>query len=687
MSEQDIFIRQEDFDRLEQAIQDYQEGRIDHNSLVAERLMLGTYGQWQEGLCMVRSKLPGGRVRPHQLLGYAEGLENITCLENVHITTRQDIQYNNVPLEETPALLRLLAKHGITSREACGNTVRNVSGCPMAGFCPREHVDVMPHIDATARYLIRNPLTQSLPRKFKISYSGCEADCAQGAIQDLGIVATRKEGREGFKLLAGGGLGPHARQAVVLEEFIEEEALLPAIEAVLALHDKYSDRARRSRSRIKFLVERFGVDEFVRKFREEYARTSAAFDNARAPRGEWRQAREDALVCGHGAPRQVMPQHQPGLYAVPIDVPGGDLTAQQLRGLCALLEREGHSELRATQDQNFIVFNVPEAGIEPLADGLKELGLGLPRAGTNVVACPGTRTCQLGITSSRTVAKMLDGGSHDLTIRVNGCQNTCAHSEIADIGFFGKGKRHFGKLIPSYAIRLGGSGLAGGAFGFPGPDIPAARVPMAVKRIQEAFEEGRAEDESFFSWSRRQGAGYFEELLADLTQVREFELSMLQRDHGESAVFRVQSSGVGECAGAHTDPLDKLLLDIAYERNLRDAFAAKSKYKDAAESLANVFALAGQALLIAAGAEDTTPDESELAQALAKALPDDNEVAEGFAGLYEQFADWRTGLDELVYPGLVEKADAWLKSARLLCRTLQARRKEQERKKSAQEVA
>jgi len=673
--EADKYIKQEDFDQLEEALQDYLDEKIDHNQMVAERLQLGVYGQWQENLCMVRSKLPGGDVPLSYLLGYAEGLDEIDCMETVHITTRQDIQYNDVPLTQTPKLLRLLATHNITTREACGNTVRNVSGCPMAGACQREHVDIIPYIESTAAYLVRNPLTQSLPRKFKITYSGCEADCAQGAIQDLGFVATRNsEGQPGFKVLAGGGLGPQSRQAIVIDEFLPEELLLPASQAVLAMHDKYSDRKRKSRSRIKFLVERFGPEGFIEKYREELERTVAAFDTDLAPAGQWRQAQEDAAICGHGAPRQVTAQHQADLFAVPVHVPGGDLTASQLRGLHKLLTEQGYTHLRATQDQELIVFNVPEQGIPALVEGLKALDLGLIEPGTDVVACPGTTTCQLGITSSRVVAKMLDGGPDDLVIRVNGCQNNCAHSDLADIGFYGKGRRHFGQLIPTYAIRLGGCGMAGGDLAFAGPEVPAVRVPVAVKRITDAYAEQREEDEKFSTWSRRLGPDYFDKLLQDLTQVREFELPMLQRDHGDSAVFKVQSTGVGECAGASIDPVDKLLLDIAYERNLRDAFAAKRKFREAAESMDNVFSLVGRALLIAAGAEEVSPAEDQMVAAITTALADDPAAAQAYADRYAQFTEWAGELDELLYPGLIEETDAWLKRARMSCRTMQASR-------------
>jgi sulfite reductase beta subunit-like hemoprotein len=684
VSKSDIFIRQEDFDHYEQVLQDYAAGEIDHNRLVSERLLLGVYGQRQDGLCMLRTKLPGGRLQPRQLLGYAEALETFVPGGAVHLTTRQDIQFNDIPLAQTPALARHMASHGVTCREAGGNTVRNITACPMAGVCPREHVDVTPYIDGVARYFIRSPLTQFLPRKFKITFSGCEADCAMGQIQDLGVIAVRNEGRPGFRLLVGGGLGSKPRQAVVLEPFIEAWQLLPAIQAVLVLHDKHSDRERKGRSRIKFLVEDFGEAGFIERYRAELARTSAAFDADAAPSAEWREATEGD-VCGHGAPRQIAPQHQAGLHAVPIQVPGGDLDAGQLRGLAGLLERLGHDHLRVTQDQNLLVLNVREADMGPLRQGLEALNLGLPQAGGDVVACPGTATCQLGITNSRLVARLLNGGKADLSLRVNGCQNNCAHSDVADIGLYGKGRRHFGKLVPTYALRLGGSGQAGGEFAFAGPDVPAARVPAAVERVGQAYHDDCQDGEAFSTWSRRKGTAYFKGLLEDLTQVQEIELAMLQRDHGDSTVFRVHSVGVGECAGAQVDPLDKLLLEAIYERNLRDAFAAKRKFEEAGECLGSVFAITVQALLSAAGAGGAQPVRGSLSGALATALPAEDGLLRAFSDLMEAFDAWRQESDELLYPELAEQADAWLKRARRRCRQLQAAR--QQTAKAAQQVA
>ncbi|MDF1528652.1 MAG: nitrite/sulfite reductase, partial [Sedimenticola sp.] len=216
-------IDSKDFDDYDQHLQNFLQGSLDPHRFVAIRLNLGIYAQRQDGMCMVRAKLPGGRMTPNQLLGFAEAAEKHSGTDSVHITTRQDIQFHFVPLEKTPALQRTLGKYGIATREAGGNTVRNITGCSLSGACPAEHVDINAYIDLTANYFIRHPLTASMPRKFKISFSGCESDCANGLVHDLGVIATRKEGRPGFRLLAGGGLGGKPKEAILLESFIDED--------------------------------------------------------------------------------------------------------------------------------------------------------------------------------------------------------------------------------------------------------------------------------------------------------------------------------------------------------------------------------------------------------------------------------------------------------------------------------
>jgi sulfite reductase (NADPH) hemoprotein beta-component len=271
-----------------------------------------------------------------------------------------------------------------------------------------------------------------MPRKFKISFSACESDCAQGMMHDMGIIAVQNGTNFGFKVLAGGGLGHKPHEAIVVEEFIEEKDLLLVMEAIISLHNRYSDRVKRAKARIKFLVDKFGREGFIEKYHEELERTRAALAKQEYPKGEW-NAGTDGKIPGIGAPRRLFEQKQSGFYVFPISVPMGNLNAIHLRGLAEILETFELNEIRTTQDQNMILTNIEKAKIDALRSAVSALGLGEPQTGDNVVACPGTSTCRLGITSSTVLGPKLSGGEHDLKIRVSGCHNGCAQPETGDI--------------------------------------------------------------------------------------------------------------------------------------------------------------------------------------------------------------------------------------------------------------
>jgi len=663
MTVHEALYSRDDFDRYRENLADWRAKRIDDQKFITERLRLGIYAQRQEELCMVRVKLPGGRLNPHALIGLAESVNHYSGRDIVHLTTRQDIQFHDVALEQTPNLLEHLALFGIGSRAAGGNTVRNITACPLAGVCPAEHVDVTTHVQRVSRHFARHPLTQSLPRKFKIGVSGCASDCALGAVNDLAVTAAPHDGKPGFRVLVGGGLGAAPRRAIVLEEFIPETDLLPVIEAVLAVHDRHSDRKRKTRSRIKFLVERFGAEGFRERYRAELVRTRAAHDPTGAPRGTWREPQPGTTPPAvGGAPRQPLAQHQTGLVAVPVSVPHGDLSAAQLRGLARILSRLDLDDLRATQDQNLLVLGVPEARVDTLLTALAEIDLGLPTVGDRVIACPGTATCTLGITASASVAAELDGGSSDLGIRVNGCQNSCAASDIADIGCYGLGRRHHGRLVPSYGLQLGGNGQGSGTLGLDGPVVPAARLPQTVARIEAAFRDSRSGDETFAAWTRHRGTAWFDDLLADLTHVTEFELSSLTRDHGDNAVFSVQSVGLGECAGVGTDPVEKGFLDADYERRIRDALAAKGKVEDALAALGNALLAAANGLL-AAGGGGHVAQLADLPELFVTSVESAESSGVGLVALLDDLAAQKATRDELAFPDLARRADAWVDAA------------------------
>ncbi|SDY96613.1 nitrite/sulfite reductase [Nitrosomonas sp. Nm33] len=647
----------EEIDAYDQSLQDFLAQRMDVDRFTATRLQMGIYGQRQEGVNMVRIKIPGGRLIPVQLNAIADALEEYAQHGEAHITTRQDIQLHYVPLTDTPAVMRHLAKGKLTTREACGNTIRNVTACPLAGVCSREHTDVSEHLRGVVRHFLRKPLNQLMPRKFKISFSGCESDCAQGMIHDLGVVAVREGTRFGFKVLVAGGLGHKPHEAIVVEPFIEEKDLLLVIEAVLTLHNKYSDRAKRAKSRIKFLVDKFGVDGFIEKYREELARVKEALADQDYPKGVWTGG-VDSEVPGPGAPRALFAQKQAGLFVVPISVRLGQLTAVQMRGIAGILEQHGLKEIRTTQDQNLMLVNVPQENIVAIQSALAGLGLGLPKAGDNVVACPGTSTCRLGITSSPTLGGKLSGGNDDLRIRVSGCHNGCAQPESGDIGIYGEGKRMYGKLVPHYQMYFGGNGMANGGLAFKGPSVPSARVEVAVERVRSAYAADREAGETFFNWTRRVGQGYFAELLADVVEVKQEDLHSVLRDHGQGDDFRVFQFGGGECAGAKQLQIGTAFFDAANERNYRNALKFQRKFEDSVKCAEEIARLIGQGVVQLVGGQKCD-DLVEQAEELQRVLPAKPNLAKTLAKLVQDFARPANELTDALLTEWYAELDAW----------------------------
>ena len=604
----------EEIDRFEQAVETFFNGHIDADRFTAIRLQQGVYGQRQEGVNMVRVKAPGGRLTPAQLDALADVTETYSQRGIGHITTRQSVQIHFVPLAKSPDALRRLAQAGLTTREACGNTVRNMTACGLSGVCPREHVDIGTHVDGATRHFLRNPLNQQLPRKFKMTFSGCEADCAQSLLHDAGVVAVKKDGKHGFMVKAGGGLGHKPHEAIVVEEFIPENELLFSLEALVTLHNKYSDRTKRAKSRIKFLVERFGEEGFLEKYREEFVRTREALAGRDYPKGEWRE-QSGSEIPGSGAPRKLFAQHQPGLFVLPVALPIGDITPVQMHGIAVLLREHNLGEIHTTQDQNLAIPNVAQDNISAIRAGLSALGLREPVAGDNVTACPGTSTCRLGISSSTILAPKLSGGLKDLRIRVSGCHNGCAQPETGDIGIYGEGKRLHGKLVPHYQMYFGGNGMGGGALALKGPAVPAARAEQAVKRVEQALLDSGSEN--FFAWARAQQPDYFNQLLSDIVEVKREDVEGVMRDHGDTTDFRVLNLGGGECAGASQVMIGANFFEAAHEREYRNALVFQRKYDEAAHCVEAILRLLGSGLAQMVGGvrqDDLTKLVSQLGQ-------------------------------------------------------------------------
>lgn len=656
-----------EIDAYEQAMLGMINGQVDGDRFMATRLQMGIYGQRQEGVHMVRVKIPGGRLVHAQLEAIADVLENYAQHDKAHITTRQDIQLHYVPLRDTPAAMRRLLQGGLTTREACGNTIRNITACPLAGVCSREHTDVTQFLNATVRHFLRKPLNQLMPRKFKISYSGCESDCAQSMIHDLGVVAVKnQEGKFGFKIVIGGGLGHKPHEAIVVEPFIEEKDLFLVIEAALTVHNKYSDRTKRAKSRIKFLVDKFGKEGFIEKYQEELARIKEVLKNQPYPEGKWLTGRTDVEAPGQGAPRRIFEQKQPELKVLPISVRLGQLSAVQLRGLAGLLKKYDFFEVRTTQDQNMMLINVPQDLLSDIQLALAGLDLGLPKAGDNVVACPGTSTCRLGITSSPTVGGKLSGGKHDLRIRVSGCHNGCAQPEAGDIGIYGEGKRMHGKLVPHYQMYFGGDGMAGGGLAFKGPSVPTARIETAIDRVKTSFDADHAVSESFFNWTRRKGAGYFSELVADLIEVNAEELASVARDHGHADDFKVLQLGGGECAGAKQVQIGTTFFDAANERNYRNALKFQRDFVESMKSAEAVVHMISQGVIQLAGGRKYET-LAEQAIELAQIAPTHSALAKSISNFVQYFSRPAEELNDQLLTEWYAEMDIWTNDAAKFC--------------------
>ena len=568
VSENDRFIAQ---------IEEYRRGELDPEVFKPIRLKHGVYGiRGSSAEHMIRVKLPGGRVTAEQFakLGdiaekYARGMG--------HVTTRQDIQYHYVTIEDVPKVLRELESVGLTTREACGNSVRNVTACPLAGICSKEEFDITPHTMGLARHLLRNPKSQDLPRKFKISFSGCDTDCAMAAIHDIGLVARKRvvngEEREGFRLLAAGGLGSWPRPAMPIAEFVRVEDLPVWAEAIVAVFAQFGNRKDRNKARMKFVLAEKGFEWFQKEILTRVAERGVNVEEALSFHPEL--PKHNGNGNGHGkglvqiAPlgessaanrwfeTNVWPQKQDDLSAVWVKLASGAITTVQFYELSDLALLYGDGTLRMSATQNLLLPNVPQQNVKVIHEKLSEAGLDADGVHdiADVVACPGAETCNLGITKSRNLADVLrdkvqtiiDEESRKIRIKISGCPNSCGQHHVADIGFHGMSRKVDGDQAPYYQLLIGGSGQHNSP-GFAKKLIPihARRIPEAVDRIVDFYQRERSEGESFATFAQRLGVNGFKPVVEDLTKLDPSDPT-LRFDWGEDTGFKL-NVGQGECA-------------------------------------------------------------------------------------------------------------------------------------------
>jgi sulfite reductase (ferredoxin) len=573
---------------------------------------------------MQRIKIPGGRLTTEQLEVLCDLAEEYSD-QILHVTTRQDIQLHYVHIDDTPDLMRRLAAVGITTREACGNSVRNVTACHLAGVCSTESFDVGPYSRALAFLLLGHPGTQDLGRKFKVAFSGCaEKACGLTGFHDIGCVAKTREidGRieRGFAVYLGGGLGPVPHAAELFDEFVPVVELLRLSLAVCRVFSKYGERENRSRARMKFVLMKAGLPQFKAWVEEERAKlepdarwTSITREleqpldtPLRPPGPPLEQIRiDDAFKRGN-----VLPQRQAGYSTLTIKLPLGDLTPRQGRGIADLARRFTGDTLRTTVEQNIALRwvsnqDLPEIHAELVRLGLHEAGAG---SITDVTSCPGTDTCKLGISSSRGLSKELrrslqvyeeelPAPVRGIHIKCSGCFNSCGQHHVADIGFLGVSRNVNGRRVPHFQLVLGGSWENNGReFGLAIGAVPSKNVPQVVKVLTDAYSRERREDESFRDWAHRLGRKHVKGLIGALSEVPSFdEAPELYRDWGDPRVFSTGDIGVGECAGEVISPTQ-----FAFAESERLIFEAHVALDEGAASAAMSRALA--AMLSAARA-------------------------------------------------------------------------------------
>jgi sulfite reductase (ferredoxin) len=529
---------------------------------------------------MQRIKVPFGGLTIDQLEVLAELADEYSD-GILHITTRQDVQLHYVHIDDTPDLMRRLASVGMTTQEACGNSVRNVTSCPLSGVCHDEKFDVSPYSKALAYFLLGHDDVQDFGRKFKIAFSGCEQHaCGLVRMHDLGLLARTKEfdGEivRGFTVFVGGGLGTVPHQAKVLMEFATEEQIMRLAQAISRVFAAHGEKQNRNRARIKFLVGKLGIDEFRRLVMEAY--DSLPHDDRWTDYIDELPTWSDQPLKGPSKLQirnipddfrtwyqtNVYQQRQEGYSVVTVNLPLGDFTAKQAHQLADIARQYIGDNIRTTVEQNLVLRWVSNEDLPELFEDLKAIGLGDPGAGTivDITTCPGTDTCKLGIASSRGLTgelrtRLIEKSANlpeaikDLKIKVSGCFNSCGQHHVADIGFFGNSRRKGNHKVPHFQVVLGGQWEDNaGSYGLAIGAVPAKCIPDVLDIITDRYVQYRAADESFQEWIARRGKKEMRTMLEPFMDIPEFEADPdFFSDWGDSRIYSIADIGVGECAG------------------------------------------------------------------------------------------------------------------------------------------
>ncbi len=613
---------------LEKKIRLFREGKIDDDKFRSLRLARGIYGQRQSGVQMIRIKLPLGRVTTKQLRRIAD-ISDEYASKNLHATTRQDIQIHFVSLDRTPELWAKLEKDDITTREACGNTVRNVTASDLAGIDPKEPFDVSPHAYETFRYFLRNPVCQEMGRKFKISFSSSDDDTAFSFIHDLGFIPKIVDGKRGFKVMIGGGLGANPYLALVAYEFLEEDQVIPFTEAVLRVFDRYGERTRRMKARFKFLLDDFGLEKIMALVEEErralkvqqYPIDLNVLPGPVLP--ESIPTAEPTLADPAKYERwyrtNVFKQKQDGFYGVYVKLPLGNMSSTLTRSFADIVDQYAATELRITVNQGYLLRYVRPEALKHLYIALDKLALAEPGFDSvaDITACPGTESCNLAISDSTNVSLALEKVireeypemvfNTDIKIKISGCPNSCGQHGLAGIGLHGSTiKDKQGKVLPALVVLLGGGKLKDGEGIISDKilKIPSKRGPQALRILFDDYETNSQDGEYYHDYFKRLGRNHFYTLLKPLGDLTTVEPSDYI-DWGEEHNF-ILHTAVGECAGVIIDLVATLFYESEEKLEWSKEALRNAQYADSIYHSYSAFINTAKAMLLTRDVKPST---------------------------------------------------------------------------------
>ena len=667
---------------LEKKIFEFKNNQIDEEKFRSLRLARGVYGQRQQGVQMIRIKLPMGKFTAKQLRRIADVSDEYAG-SNLHITTRQDIQIHYVLLDRTPELWATLEKDDITLREACGNTVRNVTASVMAGVDPNEAFDVTPYAQAFFEYFLRNPICQEMGRKFKVAFSSSSTDDALTFIHDLGFIPRIENGIRGFRVLLGGGIGSQPMDAQEVFSFLAADKIIPYSEAVIRVFDRYGERNKRNKARLKFLIKDIGLDAFnelVEKEMKVVSHQEYAIDPIER---NLKQASFNGEITPNSSPEfdewkaiNMFKQKQAGYVSVGLPIKTGDISSDKARLLADVIELFTRDDNRFSIGQSILLRDVKEEHLPTVYKTLEQLDLhriGFEKI-NDIVACPGTDTCNLGIASSMGLANELQRlietefnsiiKRHDIKIKISGCMNACGQHTLAHIGFQGMTLKSDGLIAPATQILLGGAVLGDGTGRFADKllKVPAKRTPEVLRWILNDFESNRIENEDFLGYYDRKDKDYFYQNLKHHSATDHLTADDFI-DFGAKEKYE-KAIGIGECAGVTIDLIQTLIFEA--EEALQNATEAleEKRFGDATYYAYNGQIRAAKALLTSVEAK--TNSHASIIESFDLHFPTfKSEISYSFLEGIEKFN--KNKADEKFAPVFLKETETiieWIKKSR-----------------------